>query len=827
MARFATAAEGAATLAQRCDQARQTSTGWQACCPAHEDRSPSLSITPTDDRVLLYCHAGCATVAIVAALGLAMCDLFAGDDPRGLPPARRARAQRPHAPAPAPPPAGPPRVTATYDYDAAQGAVLYQVLRWEPGRHGAKKSFTQRRPDPAHPGAWLDNMQGVTRVLYHLPEVLRAVAAGETIYLPEGEKDTNNVRALGLTATTNAGGAGKWAPQYTATLRGAHVVLLPDHDASGRRHTAVVTQALHGVAASLKLVELPGLLPKGDVSDWLQAGGTRAQLEALVAQTPLWEPALAARDGQAPDEANTPGPPLDPRPVVRIGPDITRMVDAGQAALLALPDGPVLFQRARRLALIARGVTPPRWLRRAPDAPTMVEASAAYLDELATQAARWEKYDPRRKRWVEVTPPARFVKTLQGRPAWPFPPLEGIIHSPTLRPDGSVLEQPGYDGETGLYFDANRTSFPALNPCPGLDAARTAIGHLQEVVRDFPFEAPWHCAAWLSGVLSVVCRPTILGCVPLHGITATTRGTGKSLLADTIAVLGTGHPAARWSQVLDEDEERKRLLALALDGDPLVCIDNVTAPLGSSPLALALTASSIKDRLLGATQTKEAPMSAVFLCTGNNVQYLGDVARRVVPIALDPKLERPEERTGFQHSPLLPWLQRERPRLTIAALTIVQAFFVAGCPAQGLAPLGSFEAWSDLIRHALVWAGEADPCEGRKAIEATSNPECEDLAVLLSAWEQCYGTREVTLRHVVEDTTTHRQHVGPDTTRNTWNDLYDALGSCDKHHDGKRLDTRRIGTALRGWQGRVIDGKRLVSPGKDRKNKSLWKIDLL
>jgi len=288
MALFATAAEGAADLAQRCERPRQTSTGWQACCPAHEDRTPSLSITPTADRVLVHCHAGCTPEAIVAALGRTLADLFLDDPPRGRPPAA----------APAPPPAGPPRVTATYVYHEAQGAVLFRVLRWEPGHDGKQKSFTQQRPDPNRQGAWLNNMRGVTRQLYHLPEVLRAVAAGEPIYLPEGEKDANQVMDLGVTATTNAGGAGKWAPQYTATLRGAHVVLLQDNDASGRRHTAVVTQALYGVAASLQLVELPGLPPKGDVSDWLAAGGTRAQLEALVAQTPLWTPARAVGDGQ-------------------------------------------------------------------------------------------------------------------------------------------------------------------------------------------------------------------------------------------------------------------------------------------------------------------------------------------------------------------------------------------------------------------------------------------------------------------------------------------------------------------------------------------------
>lgn len=208
-----------------------------------------------------------------------------------------------------------------------------------------------------------------------------------------------------------------------------------------------------------------------------------------------------------------------------------------------------------------------------------------------------------------------------------------------------------------------------------------------------------------------------------------------------------GHPAARWSQVLDKEEERKRILALALDGDPLVCIDNITAPLGSDPLATALTGQIIQDRLLGTNQTKKAPWSAVFLATGNNLQYVGDVSRRVIPIALDPKMERPEERTGFRHPNLAAWIQGERPRLTIAALTIVKAYFAAGRPAQGFTPYGSFEPWSDLIRSALVWAGEADPNEGRKDIETTSDSEFEDLAVLLHACHACYDTSPATLNN--------------------------------------------------------------------------------
>ena len=126
-----------------------------------------------------------------------------------------------------------------------------------------------------------------------------------------------------------------------------------------------------------------------------------------------------------------------------------------------------------------------------------------------------------------------------------------------------------------------------------------------------------------------------------------------------------------------------------------------------------------------------------------------------------------------------------------------------------------------------MWAGEADPCDGRKEIEATSNPEFETLTGLLYAWHACYGTTAVTLAQVEDETTRKMQHVGPESTANQWNDLYTALGACDKRFDGKTLHTTPIGTTLRAWQGRVIDGKRFVTPGRGGANKTLWKVDVL
>jgi putative DNA primase/helicase len=245
----------AEALAQRCQHARATGDGWEACCPAHEDTTPSLTITSTPDRVLIHCHAGCEPEAILHALGVTFADLFvhARGHPNG------------HKP-----------VVHVYDYVDATRTLVHQTVRYAP------KAFRQRRPDPAHPGMYLWNLTGIEPVLYRLPDVLMAVQRGEVVYLVEGEKDADTLQALGLVATCNPMGAGKWRPSYSEALRGAAVVILPDNDEPGKQRARHVAHALERMAVRLKIVPLPDLPEKGDVSDWLTAGKTRADVEAVV-----------------------------------------------------------------------------------------------------------------------------------------------------------------------------------------------------------------------------------------------------------------------------------------------------------------------------------------------------------------------------------------------------------------------------------------------------------------------------------------------------------------------------------------------------------------
>jgi hypothetical protein len=165
-------------------------------------------------------------------------------------------------------------IAAIYDYLDEGGTLLYQVVRYEP------KAFKQRRPD-GH-GGWVWNLDGVRRVPYRLPDLFEAIGNGHPVPIVEGEKDVEALRAIGITATCNAGGASKWRDEYAAYFADADVVVIPDNDDPGRKHAECVATSLRNTAAHVRLVELPGLPPKGDVSDWLAASGTAEALWKLV-----------------------------------------------------------------------------------------------------------------------------------------------------------------------------------------------------------------------------------------------------------------------------------------------------------------------------------------------------------------------------------------------------------------------------------------------------------------------------------------------------------------------------------------------------------------
>jgi len=182
------------------------------------------------------------------------------------------------------------RTVGTYKYRDETGQVLFEVVRYEP------KNFSMRRP--GEHGDWIPNIDSVRRVLYRLPEVIAAVQNNETVYVVEGEKDADRLASLGLCATTNPQGAGQWKAEYSESLEAAHVVILPDNDEAGRRHAEKVAQSLQGKAVSIKVLPLPGLPDKGDVSDWLDLDGANdaRKIEELAEAAGKWQPGRGVSD---------------------------------------------------------------------------------------------------------------------------------------------------------------------------------------------------------------------------------------------------------------------------------------------------------------------------------------------------------------------------------------------------------------------------------------------------------------------------------------------------------------------------------------------------
>ena len=228
----------------------------KARCPAHDDSSPSLDIEIGDNgKVLFTCRAGCSQGAVLAALKR-----------RGLWP------DRPFKPA-----GGPPKATivATYSYQLNDGAEHFQVVRMAP------KDFRQRYKNAN--GKWVWKAPDEHRYIpYRLPEVAEAIAAERPIFIVEGEKDADNLGKLGIVATCNAGGARKWRADHASHLKDADVIIVPDNDEAGREHANQVRRSLRIAAARVRVLELPGLPEKGDVSDWIAAGGTADHFWRLV-----------------------------------------------------------------------------------------------------------------------------------------------------------------------------------------------------------------------------------------------------------------------------------------------------------------------------------------------------------------------------------------------------------------------------------------------------------------------------------------------------------------------------------------------------------------
>jgi len=269
-------------------------------------------------------------------------------------------------------------------------------------------------------------------------------------------------------------------------------------------------------------------------------------------------------------------------------------------------------------------------------------------------------------------------------------------------------------------------------------------------------------------------------------------------MVDVAVLIATGARAAPMPQARESEEETKRLVALGREGALVALIDNIEHPLGSDVLAAALTGTTFKGRVLGASTMCEVAVP-VLVGTGNNVTFQGDLGRRVVPIDLQPEVERPEERSGFRYPDLRGYVRDNRARLVVAALTVLRWHAAQGRPAAAVPAFGSFEAWSTVVRHPVVLLGEPDPCEGRSRVAEAGDPELEARRVALAAWSAAFGDRPVLAADLLGG------GAAPE--------LRAAMAALDRRPGD--FDAVRLGYVLRRIKGRIVGGLRLeMVPGR-------------
>jgi hypothetical protein len=617
----------------------------------------------------------------------------------------------------------------------------------------------------------------------HVEGKVRLPQAGEIWHVLEGPKDPAALHGLGLLACGL--NTCRLAAKFARLFANVEIVLVPDRDRPSERGAQRSARAMQGIAKSIRIAVLPAELKdsKGeDVRDLLRRPNGRELVMQALADSRPWD----SRE------------PKDERPEIEVTPEEHEVNDF---AIKALSSDPTLFHRGGALVHILHDNAEKtiRGISRPANAARIAIIRDASLRERLSAVARFVKL--KKGELVQVHPPAFCTSAVSARGCWPgIRPLEGILSSPTLRPDGTVLQTPGYDGITGIYYEPVDLHGDVVIELT-IDGANAACKALLEVIADFPFAKPPHRAAWIALVLTALARHAFHGPSPLSLIDANIRATGKSLLADAASIIVTGRPIARMSCPRDDDEMRKRITAIAIGADQMVLIDNIPGELSSASLDAALTGVVWKDRILGRSEIVEMPLVTTWAATGNNVVLGADTSRRVCHIRLDSKLENPEERDDFRHKQLLMWVRQERTRLLSAALTVLAAYCEAGRPDQNLKSWGSFEGWSSLVRQALVWAGQPDPGETREELARSSDREAAGLRALLEGWNQIDPEGVgITAASLIQ-----RLEREPDK----YELLRSAVLELCPAGSGKLPSPRSLGNKLRHLRGRVVGGRAL------------------
>src|ERR1035437_3224694 len=630
----------------------------------------SLSIGQGNGNILLYCFAGCTNNAIYDALenqGIRTTNNFKFKKVSALPEGIYQKI-------------GDEYYVSHWTYRDKEGSTVGYVVRYE-NNISKKKSFRPYFKNIA--GMWKAGYSTKDkRPLYNLDKISKASVEDE-IWVVEGEKCADALMQLGVLATTSPGGSNGATKADWRPLASRRVLIWPDNDPAGQTYAANVFQILTDIGEStLKIEKIDidklKLKEKEDAYDWVKKGNTLPDLLNLPRSfiTGLKEmDIIIVEPGQ-----------------------ISKAMDEAEDLLIRKKP----FEIFQRNGLVVRIFNPKLEKNKSKETSVkLLSVKTGYLTDLLNREMTFVRRS--KGELIPVEPPEKIAdRYLQRAGHWKLNHLQGLIFAPTLRQDGSVLEQPGYDIESGLYYVKNDDRIEPLVKNPDKQDAKAGLVHLRRILQDFNFVTPEDESVLFAAILTGLVRGIFLT-APAFGISASTAGSGKTLLANIVHIIVTGSPVTPMSLGFSKEEQEKQIFAKLIEGRPIVLIDNVEEPIKSGLFCEIMTSSSGKHsgRILGVSDTIDVSTIVTFLVTGNNLSFQGDMTRRVLRCTIDSKCEQPENRTDFRINNLTEYVMLNRPRLVMAGLTILKAYIEAGRPPQDIPRWGGFEEWSYLIRSAL------------------------------------------------------------------------------------------------------------------------------
>jgi hypothetical protein len=398
--------------------------------------------------------------------------------------------------------------------------------------------------------------------------------------------------------------------------------------------------------------------------------------------------------------------------------------------------------------------------------------------------------------------------------------LVSVVTAPTLRPDGSILSDPGHDADSGLFYWSDLAQQPKIHASVTPADALKALRVLWDPFKLFPLVDDVARGVALHGLLTATIRAS-LPTAPGIGFDAPAAGSGKTLLARCIGILATGSDPSILPPADTDEETRKRLFAALREGHRVILWDNVREPLGNASLDSFLTASTFADRILGSSETASLPNRAMFIATGNNMRLSSDTCRRVLLARIDAETETPYTRDfGFDPAQML---AANRVRYVVAALAIIRAHITAGRPKVVKGRTASFEVWDDLVRQPLCWLADLvrqhndahhddllptfdDPMKAA-ALAFEADPETAKHGALLEAWHREFAGAPTTVAQAIKKS----ERPG---FPGELNPLADALDEIGGH--GGRLNPRMIGRWIEKMLGRRIGGRYFSRAGLRR-----------